>query len=278
MIGTERHAIRTPEQVVIEYRIAGLGSRSLAWLIDQAVLFAALAVASLLLAWIPAIARTALGMIAGFVIFVGYSMAFEAAWDGQTPGKRMLGIRAIDARGFSISPVSVLIRNAVRALDFFPPPCGVAIGGIVALLDPLGRRIGDLAAGTIVISERHPPIPRRVAEGFSRPNSLDRPEIRTRALRRIPPALRECILSLLLRRDRLDDDARIDLFDRTADLLARRLEIPRESFLSGERLVEDVAAILYARRPGSSGSARSRNSTMSGGSGASKTMRRRPTG
>lgn len=284
VIGTERHAIRTPEQVVIEYRIAGLGSRSIAWLIDQVLMLAGLIIAGQFLSRLPGPARVAVEYIALFAVQIGYAMVFEALWDGQTPGKRLLGIRVIDARGFSVSPVSVLVRNVVRALDFLPIAYG--IGGMAALLDPLGRRVGDLAAGTIVVSERHPAIPRRVAEGFSRPNSLDRPEIRTRALRRIPPALREYILSLLLRRDRLDDDARIDLFERTADLLARRLEIPRESFLSGERLVEDVAAILYARRstplgsaPDPSGSpdsasARARNASMSDGSGASKTSRR----
>jgi uncharacterized RDD family membrane protein YckC len=245
VIGTERHSIRTPEQVTIEYRLAGLGSRALAWLVDQMVQISLTVLSMRALGFTPAFIRDALAFILLFAMQAGYGIVLEWIWDGQTLGKKVLGIRVIDARGFPVSPLSVLIRNVFRWLDFIPVAYGV--GGIAALLDRRTRRLGDLVAGTIVVSERRPPIPRPVSEGFSRPNSLDRPEIRRRALRRIPPALREFVLELLVRREALDDDARFDLFERTAQLLRSLLDLPEEAFLSGERLVEDVAALLYAR-------------------------------
>jgi uncharacterized RDD family membrane protein YckC len=86
-----------------------------------------------------------------FVVFFGYFIAFEALWSGQTPGKKVLGIRVVRDGGFPIDPTSSLIRNLVRigevALGFY------AVSAIAALLSAENKRLGDSAAGTIVVRD-----------------------------------------------------------------------------------------------------------------------------
>ncbi len=98
------YRVRTPEMVELAFPIAGLASRSLSWLADAVVLACVLgAIASLALcagiAAVPALGPqafltvAAIALVVGFVAFWGYAVAFEVAWDGRTPGKRLLGLR-----------------------------------------------------------------------------------------------------------------------------------------------------------------------------------------
>jgi hypothetical protein len=87
-----------------------------------------------------------------FMLFFGYFILFEWLWQGRTPGKRLLGIRVVRDGGFTLDLISSMIRNIVRvieaALGFY------AISAICALLSPLNRRLGDLAAGTLVVRDQ----------------------------------------------------------------------------------------------------------------------------
>jgi uncharacterized RDD family membrane protein YckC len=151
-------SIETPEQVALEFPLAGVGSRFLAVAIDtllQAaigllVLLAAIGVFTALGAggiWIAAFA-----IVAGFLIFYGYFAAFEAFWHGQTPGKRLVGLRVLSVSGRPIRADEALIRNLLRLVDQLP---GVYAVGIVAMLvSTRSQRLGDLAAGTVVVHEK----------------------------------------------------------------------------------------------------------------------------
>src|SRR6202035_1946388 len=92
---------------------------------------------------------TALGVIAGFALFFGYFIAFELLWNGQSPGKRLLGLRVLRDGGFPVDAGASVIRNLVRILEaglgFY------AISAVVTLLSPENKRLGDFAAGTIVV-------------------------------------------------------------------------------------------------------------------------------
>lgn len=160
-------AIDTPENVVFSYEVAGIGSRFLAALIDSLLIAFLLALAFLTLfllmvsglgqslgeaassgpSWLLAI----FGLIS-FAILWGYYILFELLWNGQSPGKRRLGLRVIRSDGTPIGPSEAVIRNLVRIVDFLPLYYG--IGVVTMFLNDQARRLGDLAAGTLVVYDR----------------------------------------------------------------------------------------------------------------------------
>jgi uncharacterized membrane protein SpoIIM required for sporulation/uncharacterized RDD family membrane protein YckC len=157
--------IETPEQVPVGYELAGPGSRFAAFLLDAAILgftlllilpFAFLLVMDAALGGVLQLGAAwilALTIVAVFVIVWGYFILFEGLRDGQTPGKRWMGLRVIHANGFPLTLAGSAIRNLLRILDLQPLPTGL-LGGSFILFHPRAQRPGDLAAGTVVIRER----------------------------------------------------------------------------------------------------------------------------
>lgn len=151
-------SIETPEQIKISYSVAGIGSRFYAALIDLALLLPVLAVGYYVIIramldldesfgnWLAALAG-----IATFVLQWGYYMVFEIATNGQSPGKRALGLRVIKAQGYPISFSDSAIRNIVRIVDMLPFAYGAGL--LTMLLNKNWQRLGDLAAGTLVVKE-----------------------------------------------------------------------------------------------------------------------------
>jgi uncharacterized RDD family membrane protein YckC len=160
--------IQTPENVTFGYDIAGIGTRFLSALIDTVLITVLQVIVSLLLvlilrlsnaisadsgtglpdlgAWVIA----ALGLVS-FLFLWGYYIFFELLWNGATPGKRALGLRVIRVDGTPITITESVIRNLVRLVDFLPAYYG--IGVIVIFVNRQTRRLGDLAAGTVVVRE-----------------------------------------------------------------------------------------------------------------------------
>jgi uncharacterized RDD family membrane protein YckC len=165
---SETHYIDTPEQVGLEYSVAGIGSRFVAVLMDMLIVFAIFLLELLALVMIGAAAATSpaagkVGENAGkwfiafvifvnFVIFWGYFALFEAYWKGQTPGKRAMKLRVIKDSGRQITFFEALARNLLRVVDYLP---GMYLVGVVTMLcNKRNQRLGDLVAGTIVVHER----------------------------------------------------------------------------------------------------------------------------
>lgn len=158
--------IDTPENVAFGYQVAGLGSRFLSTLLDT-LLIGLLQVMILVIvftvqrqllnrmldnavsAWVYAI----FGAIA-FLFYWGYYIFFELLWNGQSPGKRWAGVRVIRSDGMPITISESLIRNLVRLVDLLPAAYGVGI--VVMFIDRQSRRLGDLAAGTLVVHDQAP--------------------------------------------------------------------------------------------------------------------------
>lgn len=146
--------------VAIDLPVATAGSRGLAQAIDltlvlvlQAIVLLICFVGSMALAGLGSRVGEvllAVGLIAVFVIQWGYFVAFELAWEGQTPGKRALGLRVVDETGGRAAFTKLVIRNLLRVIDFLPMFYGSGI--LVMLSTGRGQRIGDLAAGTLVVS------------------------------------------------------------------------------------------------------------------------------
>jgi len=162
---TQTVDIETPELVVLSYTIAGLGSRVYAALIDlficAAVLIAFLIGAVILAARskesvtqpTPSSAwAIAIIILFQFAILWGYYLLFEGFNDGQTPGKRLLKLRAVRDGGYSIGFSASAVRNLMRIVDL-QPAFTYAIGIGSVLLTKSGKRLGDIVAGTIVVRE-----------------------------------------------------------------------------------------------------------------------------
>lgn len=140
--------IGTPEGVELRLPVAGLASRSLAWLIDALIKFAALMLLSVLFQFLGDFGTGAL-LIAAFVLLWFYNVLFEVLFNGATPGKRVLGLRVMTISGTPVGWSGSLIRNLLRFVDALPG-C-YAFGCISVLVSKQFQRLGDLAAGTIVV-------------------------------------------------------------------------------------------------------------------------------
>ena len=147
MLDTTRR-VATPEGIELTLRLAGPVPRALAWAIDLAIrlalMFAVAMAASLL-------GRAGMGVILLTAFFVEWLLPawFEAKWNGQTPGKRAMGIAVLNDDGTPLRWPAALTRNLLRAVDFLPVLYGV---GLVAMLSNRDfKRLGDLAAGTVVV-------------------------------------------------------------------------------------------------------------------------------
>ncbi|MCX8053655.1 MAG: RDD family protein, partial [Armatimonadetes bacterium] len=155
-----RHTrVTTPENVTIIYELAGLGSRGGAALVDlalQGIMIAAATLVRYLLVvrygkWPGATWPNALLGIVIFLIIYGYYVYFEFVWNGQTPGKRLFRLRTVREGGIPVDLACAALRNLVRIVDFLPLMYG--LGAIVILASSTNKRLGDYAAGTIVVKE-----------------------------------------------------------------------------------------------------------------------------
>jgi uncharacterized RDD family membrane protein YckC/uncharacterized membrane protein SpoIIM required for sporulation len=154
----QRLQVETPEHVPLDLEIAGIGSRALAALIDTLVLLAS-TLAILIAIGLVAGFGTAFGsiggallLIVGFALWTGYFILFEGLRQGQTPGKRAVGIRVVSDTGNAVSLGAATARNLMRVADLLPPP--YLIGGLLVAFHPRGKRLGDLVAGTVVARDR----------------------------------------------------------------------------------------------------------------------------
>jgi len=161
-LNPDRFAIATPELVDIEMPLAGIGSRFIALLLDYLIWFAGFALISIVFAVVlPGIFAyskiTAQWVIAAqvFLFFLlnwGYFTLFEAFWNGQTPGKHIARIRVIQSSGRAIGLFESMARNLIRYVDQIP--FFYVVGIIAVFCTRRHQRLGDLAAGTLVVRAR----------------------------------------------------------------------------------------------------------------------------
>ncbi len=143
--------------------MAGIGSRFLALALDTliqigvgiAALLAGAFAFRLASALIPSGSwsqwSVALLIIFAFLLFYGYFALFEIFWNGQTPGKRIIGLRVVKTSGRPLTPAETIGRNLMRIVDSLP--FFYAIGVITALTNSENKRLGDFVAGSIVVRE-----------------------------------------------------------------------------------------------------------------------------
>lgn len=163
-------AIETPEHIVFRARVAGPARRALAQVVDLVVCYGTLALVALLAAFAVfgvsaslsgsieelSSAAKALGGLLLVALFAAqwlYFVAFEAL-TGRTPGKAALGLRVVTTSGRPIGPRAAVLRNLLRAADLLPT--AYLAGGVAMLLSSRFQRLGDLAAGTMVVVPERP--------------------------------------------------------------------------------------------------------------------------
>jgi uncharacterized RDD family membrane protein YckC len=148
----EQVTIATPEGVEVELVLAGLGSRFVARLLDSLVQF------GIIFALGIAAAGVHSGWVLGFMIVLDfatlfvYDILFEVLASGRTPGKRASGLRVVRSGGQPVGFLASLIRNVLRLVDFLPTL--YLLGSIMIVVSRYNQRLGDLAAGTLVVRER----------------------------------------------------------------------------------------------------------------------------
>ncbi|MGI8683619.1 MAG: RDD family protein [Acidimicrobiales bacterium] len=158
----DRISIATPEGVDLELVLAGVGSRCVARLLDQllqtAVIVAVVVGAGVVGGSLEGDGGSAGGLltavlvIALFVVQFGYDVLFETLASGRSPGKRWTGLRVVRIDGAPVGFVTSAVRNLLRLIDFLPGVYGVAM--VAVLVSPRNQRLGDMAAGTLVVREK----------------------------------------------------------------------------------------------------------------------------
>lgn len=244
--------IHTPEGVTFSLPLAGPFSRFLAWLLD---VFCIMVTGQILQVFISMLAAIhldlymAVAILLYFVLSIGYAMALEWFWNGQTLGKRVVGLRVMDIRGLRLRPVQIVIRNLLRAVDILP--LCYLLGGAMCLLTRHGQRLGDLAGNTIVVRATRLAEPKidRILEQ-TRYNSLrEHPHLVARLRQRVSPGEADLALRALARRDALDPDARVSLFKSMSDLFKGKVVFPEEAAanVSDEQYVRNVVDVVFRK-------------------------------
>jgi uncharacterized RDD family membrane protein YckC len=140
--------VETPEGVFLRLRAAGAVARAQAWVLDLLIrvgLWMAVAIP------LGMLGQAGMGLLAlvFFVLTWGYWVAFEVLWNGQTPGKRALGLRVVCADGRTVTWIPSILRTLLRTVDMLP---GFYAAGLAStLIDRDARRLGDIVAGTLVV-------------------------------------------------------------------------------------------------------------------------------
>lgn len=242
-------SVQTPEGVTFSWPVAGPVARFLAWSIDAAVLLTGSYViqnAARLANLFSADVAIALGTVLFFVFQMIYGIVLEWRWRGQTIGKRVLRIRVIDSQGLKLHVSQIIVRNILRGVDSLP--LLYLIGGVACIWTRHAQRLGDIAAGTVVVKHESA-APPRVTETISQKyNSLrSYPHLAARLRQRSTPQEAELALRSVMRRDTLETHARLELFDELAAHFQAKVQFPPEAVdgLSSEQYVRDVVQILF---------------------------------
>ncbi|CAN5787780.1 RDD family protein [soil metagenome] len=154
---TRPRGIVTPEAVVLEFETAGVGSRVLAIFIDLIVQYSAIFAGLLAATAVGQVSNSLAIIVAVLVVFLGlfgYPIGMETFCNGRTLGHAAMGLRVVTIEGAPIRFRHAAIRGFLSLFDFYLPVPGGLVAVISVLASPRNQRLGDLAAGTIVLRER----------------------------------------------------------------------------------------------------------------------------
>jgi uncharacterized RDD family membrane protein YckC len=240
--------IRTAEGVVFSQLLAGPVTRFLAWLIDLMCISLLLTITSQILGWLNLISLGFAGAISAlfyFFISIGYGIACEWWWRGQTVGKRVLRLRVVDAEGMKLQFNQIAVRNLLRFVDSLPAL--YFVGGLTCWFNSKCQRLGDIAANTIVVRNprvTEPDLDQLLAGKY---NTLRQyPHLTARLRQRVSPGEAAVALQALLRRDEFEPAARVELFGEIAAHFRDMVAFPGEATdgLADEQYLRNVVDMV----------------------------------
>jgi uncharacterized RDD family membrane protein YckC len=241
--------IETPEGVEFSYALASPVTRALAWTVDATAIVALSKGAGKGCEWLGKVNQdwgTAISLILYFAISVGYGIVLEWRWHGQTLGKRVLGLRVVDAQGLRLQLSQVILRNLLRLVDMLPAV--YLVGGLACFFSRNCQRLGDLAAGTIVARVRTPQAPDLEQVAPAKYNSLlAYPHLAARLRSLASAEAVSMAVRAVSRRDGYEPLARIELFGELAEYFQGLVQFPeavREG-LTDEQYVRSVLRVIY---------------------------------
>ena len=244
----DKLTIDTPEQIALEYHLAGIGSRFLALAFDTLLQFVVVIVVWIAIAfllpdlsvyWVNAATWTiAILILFFFVLYWGYYAIFEALWNGQTPGKRHAKIRVIKDSGRAITAFEAIGRNLLRVIDWLPS--FYAVGIITMFLNEKNKRLGDFVAGTVVVHEQ----PEEQVQPVWPAQAPSQISLTTHQVAQLGTAELELIETFLHRRIDLTPEVRAASAQRIADHIALKLQLNGQPRASNEDFLESVANAL----------------------------------
>jgi uncharacterized RDD family membrane protein YckC len=249
---THRFHVRTPEGVAFSYRLASPVLRLAALMIDTLTVATAWTILATLIGLLSIVSRDFAGMVmivSYFLLSQGYRILLEWRWRGQTLGKKVMKLRVVDERGLRIGFAQIALRNLLRFIDALP--FAYLVGGVTALFNRRAQRLGDLAAGTLVIWEPMEPAPDLATLQTGKYNSLRAHlPVVARLRQAVTPGEARAAWQALVRRDRFEDAARVRLFAELAGHFKGLTPIPAEAVegVSDEQFVRNVVEVLYLGR------------------------------
>ena len=243
----DRLTIATPEGVEVSLTLAGAASRFVSALVDLTIQVVLLTALGLLLGTVGALGAGGVAVavlaVVSFLLIAGYDVFFEVLNSGRTPGKMLNGLRVVRVEGHPVGFVTSAIRNVLRPIDFLPSL--YLLGAVFILATHKNQRIGDIAAGTLVVRERRghvPELPRARPERAPAEQtpyaSWDTSQITAEEL--------ITVRQFLARRDEIEWDARTRLAHTLADRLRPKITGAPEN-LRGEPFLEALALAKSTR-------------------------------
>ncbi len=249
---TQRFQVRTPEGVAFSYRLASPVLRACALTIDWLAVAATWSLLATLIGLLNIISTDLAGMvmvISYFLLSQGYRIVTEWSWRGQTLGKRVMRLRVVDDRGLRLTFSQIVMRNLLRFVDSMP--LAYVVGGVAALFSRKAQRLGDLAAGTLVIWEPAEATPALNTLQSGKYNSLRAHlPVVARLRQSVTPLEARVAWEALARRDKFEDAARVQLFAELADHFRSLTPIPPHATegVSDEQFVRNVIEVIYLER------------------------------
>ena len=254
--------IHTPEGITFSFPLAGPTTRFLAWVIDVACIAVGYFILMSLVSLIQVPAAFVLGklgpdlalallMLAFFVLSIGYGIGLEWFWRGQTIGKRLLRLRVMDEQGLQLQFSQVAIRNLLRFVDALPAL--YFVGGAACLLSRKAQRLGDFAANTVVTHvapvSASPDLEKVLADKYN--SFREYPHLEARLRQRVSGDEARIALRAVLRRDEVEPQARVALFEEIAAHFRSLVAFPEEATfgMTDEQYVRNVVDVVF-RRPG----------------------------
>ncbi len=245
----DKLTIETPEQTSLDFAVAGIGSRFLAIAYDAIIQFLIGLIVGIggimALAGISTVAPKAAVwggaflVLFYFLLYFGYYAIFEILWNGQTPGKRKVGIRVIKDSGRPLTPAETIGRNLLRIVDWLP--FLYAVGMVSAFLTKGNKRLGDLVVGSLVVRETALVELKPV---WQTAPSAGAPVLSATAplgADRLTPEEFALIESFLSRRSALELDVRDQMSSAILRRIKDKLSLPADNSLSREKILESLS-------------------------------------